>query len=382
MTTLSPHGKMDPESKPESANMDEETYIPEVMQALYLPSGTYDKTAPPPPDKLVYKTDFPVPKPGQGQYLIKVQTAALSPDELSWGSTLDAATKRDMIIARDFCGSIITTPNEDHRRKDGPKFTIGDQVIGVVTDVTERDGAAADFVLATEDELAFKPRNVTAAEAATIPLPALTAWQALFRHGGLDPEETSRGQSGSQLRVLMTAAWDHFVGMQALQLLRSRSLFPNGVWICATCASPHNAETLRPNLGADAAVDKPDIAESFRSHKWAPVDIVLDSVGGWQTLKKLHPAAVIREKGVVVSFSDPAPEAVMKEVMGKCGLRSKSLSVESDGKALERINELVEKEELRGYVEKVIDLFDGRAAMTRVGENRSIGRVVLRANAG
>ncbi|KAL1886172.1 hypothetical protein Plec18167_000101 [Paecilomyces lecythidis] len=382
MTTLSPHGKMEPDSKPDSANMDEETYIPEIMQALYLPTGPYDKAAPPPPDRLIYKTDFPVPQPGPAQYLIKVQTAALSPDELSWGSTLDAAGQRDAIVARDFCGTVITTPIEDQTKKDGPKFKIGDQVMGVVTDVTGRDGAAADFVLATEDELAFKPRNVTAAEAATIPLPALTAWQALFRHGGLDPETTSRHQSGSQLRVLITAAWDHFVGMQALQLLRSRSLFPNGVWICATCASARNAEALRSNLGADAAVDRPEIAESFRTHGWDAVDIVLDCVGGWETLKRLHPTAVVRDKGVVVSFSNPAPEAVMKEVMGKCGPRTKFLSVEPDGKALERINELVEKEELRGGVDKVIDLFDGRTAMARVSEKAGIGRIVLRANAG
>jgi NADPH:quinone reductase-like Zn-dependent oxidoreductase len=51
-----------------------------------------------------------------------------------------------------------------------------------------RDGGAAEYAVATEFEMAPKPDNVTVSEAAAIALPALTAWQALFRYAGLDPD--------------------------------------------------------------------------------------------------------------------------------------------------------------------------------------------------
>jgi hypothetical protein len=51
-----------------------------------------------------------------------------------------------------------------------------------------RDGGAADYAVATESELALKPDNITVAGAAALALPALTAWQALFRYAGLDPD--------------------------------------------------------------------------------------------------------------------------------------------------------------------------------------------------
>ena len=50
-----------------------------------------------------------------------------------------------------------------------------------------RDGADADFVAVQADELVPKPATATHAEAAAVPLSALTAWQALFDQGDLAP---------------------------------------------------------------------------------------------------------------------------------------------------------------------------------------------------
>ena len=49
----------------------------------------------------------------------------------------------------------------------------------------ERDGAAADYAIANAGLLAAKPRTVGYVESAAVPLPALSAWQALFDHGRL-----------------------------------------------------------------------------------------------------------------------------------------------------------------------------------------------------
>lgn len=50
-----------------------------------------------------------------------------------------------------------------------------------------RDGADAEYVAARADELAPKPTTLTHVQAAAVPLSALTAWQALFDHGHLQP---------------------------------------------------------------------------------------------------------------------------------------------------------------------------------------------------
>jgi hypothetical protein len=47
-------------------------------------------------------------------------------------------------------GTVISTPTEDHTIPGGPKFKIGDVVLGMLS--YTRDGGAADYALATEDE--------------------------------------------------------------------------------------------------------------------------------------------------------------------------------------------------------------------------------------
>jgi NADPH:quinone reductase-like Zn-dependent oxidoreductase len=77
------------------------------------------------------------------------------------------------------CGTVICTPTQDLDRVEGSKFKIGDTVWGVTR--YTRDGGAADYAVAAESDLALKPANIGAQEAAALALPGLTAWQALFR---------------------------------------------------------------------------------------------------------------------------------------------------------------------------------------------------------
>jgi NADPH:quinone reductase-like Zn-dependent oxidoreductase len=48
-----------------------------------------------------------------------------------------------------------------------------------------RDGTAAEYFAASAADLAPKPKTLDAYQSAAVPLAALTAWQALFDHGGL-----------------------------------------------------------------------------------------------------------------------------------------------------------------------------------------------------
>jgi NADPH:quinone reductase-like Zn-dependent oxidoreductase len=207
-------GQPDPQ-KPLSANKDEESWVPAEMRALYysaapavnksiangLPPGV--DGLPPGVDSsdvdiqeaamstshtgLVLDTEFPTPQPSANQYLLKVQTAAFCQDELRLASELNPTKTTPQIPLHSLCGTVISTPAQDHGRPFGPRFKIGDVVFGVLS--YTRDGGAADYVVATERELTLKPKSITATEAAALALPALTAWQALFRYAGLDPDD-------------------------------------------------------------------------------------------------------------------------------------------------------------------------------------------------
>ncbi|KAJ5638866.1 hypothetical protein N7528_001256 [Penicillium herquei] len=150
---------------------------------------------PGPAGSLVLDTDFPTPQPATHQYLLKVLTAAFCQDELRLAMALNPSKTTPQIPLHSVCATVITTPPQDEDRPLGPRYKIGDVVWGVLS--YTRDGGAADFVIANENELALKPPNITATEAAALALPALTAWCAFFRVAGLDPDLAAQLNNGN-----------------------------------------------------------------------------------------------------------------------------------------------------------------------------------------
>lgn len=381
--------------------MAEQTYIPETMQALHLPRGPYDKTNPPGPSSIMYDPAFPTPNPSPTEYLIRVQTAAPDVGETARIGRLCSPRGQEqqilfpIIPAHEFCGTVISTPTEDQFNRYGPRFKIGDEVFGLLD--FDRDGAAADFALATEAELALKPRNVSAAEAATIPLSSLIAWQAFFVCAGLDPDDASCNQpADGQLRVLVTNASSD-VGMHAIRLLRSHSLFfdeqlgPDGgrrhpVWVGAI-GSQDDLESTRAGLGAHAATASTDIVAAFHENGWDPVDIVLECMGS-PTLQQVHSPVVVKDCGHIFAICEPRTNDDQAESRD-CDieivnrqLTSKLIAAQPNGRHLERIRRLVEMGELKPSIHSVVDLIDGVEVMRRAGEKGDWGKIVLRVNPG
>ena len=391
-------------AKPQSATMDEQTFVPPTMRALYytpIPTTVTDCTAVDGTGArsgLVFDTDHPVPMPSPTQYLIKVQTAAFSHDELRLARVLNPTQSIPRIPLHNVCGTVISTPSQDHWNSSGPKFKVDEVVFGLIS--YTRDGAAADYVLATEDELALKPQNISAAEAATLPLPALTAWQALFTYSGLIPRNIKDGTTKRQtLRVLVTNARDSEAGLQTLQLLRSPSLFPPShyeqpPWICATCSSAEHENILRSEFYVDETILAPlpleptfNLAAPFHDNRWGPVDIVIDCAGGQMFRQAHHSPHIVKDYGVVLTAVDPGPAQQQYQDRNgdKRGIFSRFIGGEPDGEALERIAELVETEHsVRGRVESIVDLvnsadiLEGGAA--GAGGARQGGMIVVRVN--
>jgi NADPH:quinone reductase-like Zn-dependent oxidoreductase len=123
------------------------------------------------PEQLVYG-EVPAPAPDRGEALVRVHAAALTREELEW-----PVDRLPAIPSYELSGVVAAL---------GPGVegvTVGDEVFAMTA--FDRDGVAADYVAIPTELLAPKPRALTHAEAAAVPLAALSAWQGLFDHGRL-----------------------------------------------------------------------------------------------------------------------------------------------------------------------------------------------------
>jgi len=295
------------------------------------------------PEQLTYE-DAPKPMPGAGDALVRVHACAITPTELSWGTTYttrDGVERLPTIPGHELSG-VVEAVSQD---VSAPR--VGDAVYALID--FWRDGAAADYVVVQARDLAPKPKNLSHTQAAAVPLSALTAWQALFDHAGL-----VKGH-----RVLIHAAAGG-VGTYAVQLAKGR-----GAYVIGT-ARAINADFLRA-LGADDVVDYTAVRFEDRVHD---VDVVLDSVGG-DTLERSW--SVLRKGGVLVTIADSAAA----DKAAKYGVRGVEFIVEPSRAQLIEIARLIETGALRVIVESTYPVPDARAAFVRGLGGHNRGKLVL-----
>jgi NADPH:quinone reductase-like Zn-dependent oxidoreductase len=159
------------------------------------------------------------------------------------------------------------------------RFAVGDEVYARPRD--GRIGTFAPRIAVHEDDLATKPAGLSMAEAASVPLVALTAWQALVEQAQLQP-----GQ-----KVLIHAG-SGGVGTYAIQLAKHLGA------TVATTTGTGNVEWVR-DLGADIVID-------YRTQDFETVvhdyDVVLDSQGGDTLAKSLR---ILKPGGIAIGVAGP-----------------------------------------------------------------------------
>ena len=249
----------------------------------------------------------PRPVPGPGEVLVEVRATAVTSNELTWSESVP------FIPCHDVSGVVVGL---------GPRavgLTVGDAVYGLVP--FDRAGAAADYVAVPTEALAVKPGPTDDVEAATIPLAALTAWQALVDHADVQP--------GQHVVVLGGAGGvGQFVVQLAVHL---------GAVVTAT-ASAGAADTVRA-LGATTVLD---FASPFEQDV-APADVVVDTIGGGAIARSW---ALLKPGGILVGIADePSHDEATAH-----GVRAVYFVVEPRGDQLASITTLVESGTLRPAV--------------------------------
>jgi NADPH:quinone reductase-like Zn-dependent oxidoreductase len=267
------------------------------------------------------------PRPGPGEALVAVHAAAITRGELDW-----PVDRLPAIPCYELCGVV------EEAGAGVAGIAAGDKVFALTP--FDRDGVAAEHVALAAELLVPSPRALGDAESAAIPLPALTAWQALFDHGRLGEGE----------RVLIHGAAG-VVGGFAVQLAKSRGAQVIGTAAEASLEAVHE-------LGADEAIDSATPFEEAVD----PVDLVLDTAGG-ERLRRSN--AVLRAGGRLVSVAEEPPEGGVFFI------------VEPNREQLSSIAGLADSGELRPPAVDVFPLASAREAFAHSLERGGPRKVVL-----
>ncbi len=215
----------------------------------------------------------------------------------------------------------------------------------------KRDGAYADYVAVKETELARKPESVSHVHAASVPLAALTAWQALF--------DLARLEAGQ--RVLVHAAAGG-VGLYAVQLAKWK-----GAYVIGTASA--NNRSLLHALGVDEVIDYNAAPFETKIHD---IDVVFNLVSGGAEIGT-RSLSVLKQNGVLVSaVNDPAEEAAKQEKKGVM------VRVKPNGAQLNEITKLVDAGMLKPFVSKVLPLEKATEAHEALDSRHTRGKIILR----
>jgi NADPH:quinone reductase-like Zn-dependent oxidoreductase len=270
-----------------------------------------------------------------------------------------------LILGHDVAGVVVRVGSRVRR------FKPGDEVYARPAD--GRIGGFAEFIAIAEEDVAIKPKALSMAEAASIPLVGLTAWQALVERANL-----RKGQ-----KVLIHAG-SGGVGTFAIQLAKHLGA------TVATTTSTANVALVR-SLGADIVIDykKEDFAQVLQDY-----DVVLNSLDKVTLEKSLR---VLKPGGQLISISGPPDAAfarsigaswALRVIMGflSYGIRTKAkrrqvhysfLFMRANGDQLTEITSLIDSGIIRPVVDRVFPFASTTEAMTYVEAGRAKGKAVV-----
>jgi NADPH:quinone reductase-like Zn-dependent oxidoreductase len=272
------------------------------------------------------------PEPAARQVRIKVAAAALNPVDAGVRAGIFGAADGRIGLGWDVAGSVDATG-------EGTTWNVGDEVVALQYGMVKPLGTHADYVVVDADAVAKAPATVDSVLAATLPLNALTAVQAL------DLLDLAPGRS-----LLVTGAAGA-VGGYAVQLAVRRG-------IEATALARESDERFVRSLGAGRLVTGGADAGSF--------DAVLDAAVLGETALEW-----VRDGGAymgVIPHAQPGPVR---------GVETAAIQVGADGARLAELVGLVDEGALTLRLAATFSLADAAKAHAWLAEGGVRGRVVL-----
>lgn len=319
-------------------------------------------------DKLQF-IELPEPTIKENEILVQVHAASVNllDSKIKSGEfKLLLPYKFPLILGHDVAGIITKVGSKVNR------FKVGDEVFARAADF--HIGTFAEFIAINEHDVALKPKNISMEQAASIPLVALTVWQAFTEKAQLKKGQKVFIQAGSG-----------GVGTIAIQLAK---------YLGATVATTTSAGNvgLVKSLGADIAIDykTQDFETILKEY-----DLVLNSQDDKTLAKSLR---VLKSGGKVVSISGP-PDVTFAKERGlswflrmfisllsrkvskqaqKLGVDYSFLFMQANGQQLSAIGQLIESGAIRPVIDKVFPFEQTNEAMSYVESGRAKGKVIVK----
>jgi NADPH:quinone reductase-like Zn-dependent oxidoreductase len=316
----------------------------------------------------VHEADVPEPTVGDRDVLVGVTAAGVNQlDERIWQGAFKAFLpyRTPLVLGHDVAGTVLRTGAQVRG------FRPGDRVFARARD--HRIGTFAERIAIDEADLAHAPTTVDPVAAASLPLVALTAWQALVERGDVRPGH----------KVLIHAGAGG-VGTIAIQLAKHL-----GAQV-ATTVSAKDADFVR-ELGADVVLDyrTQDFATALTGY-----DFVLDALGAASVARSLR---VLAPGGTVVGISGPpTPQfaraaglnPVLRLAMAllsrkvralatRLGVTYEFLWMSANGEQLRQIAQLVDAGTLRPVVGATFPFDRTPEALASLGAGGVRGKVVV-----
>jgi NADPH:quinone reductase-like Zn-dependent oxidoreductase len=291
--------------------------------------------------------EVPKPVPKDDELLIRVHAMGINP--VDWKI-------REGLVQKRFTLPMPVTPGADLSgvvEQVGASvsgFQVGQQVYAMIG----LFGADAEYVAIKATSVAAKPTTMDHVHAASMPLAALTAWQALFEKAGL--------KSGQRLLVHAAAGG---VGGFAVQLARSV-----GAEVVGT-SSPANFDFVR-QLGASQVIDYRNADYSSYAQSF---DVVIDMAGGDGALQSLK---VLKRGGVHVGVVPPSEP--LQQGAAAAGITAVPIQVHPDGGQLAQIAALADAGKVTTTVAASFALADIGLAHNQSKTGHTRGKLVLRSS--
>ncbi|HEY9326949.1 MAG TPA: NADP-dependent oxidoreductase [Streptomyces sp.] len=313
--------------------------------------------------------EVPDPQVGPEDVLVRVHAAGVNPLDIrirNGDFKLFMPYRLPLVLGNDLAGTVVRV---------GPsvtRFTVGDEVYARPD--KDRIGTFAELLAVHQGDLAAKPATLTMTEAASLPLVALTAWQALVERAHVQP-----GQ-----KVLVHAGAGG-LGSIAVQLAKAL-----GAHVATTVSTAKVG--LAKELGADQVIDyrTQDFSELLSGY-----DVVLDSLGGENLAKSLR---ILKPGGRAISVAGPPDPEFARELGAnpvlrlamtalsfrtrrqakRLGVTYSFLFMKASGDQLRELTPLIDTGRIHPVVDRVFPFDQTLQAMEYVEKGRAkAGKVVV-----
>lgn len=313
------------------------------------------------------------PVASERDVLVKVKAIAVNPVDTKIRNNVAPVNGEHKVLGWDGVGEIVAMGN------DASEFTLGDEVY--YAGALNRQGCNAQYQLVDERIIALKPKSLTNAQAAALPLTTITAWEMLFDHLTIKQQSTASTEKSNETVLVVGAAGG--VGSILIQILKAIT----GATIIATASRPSSKDWVK-TLGAHYVIDHSQpLAAQIEALDIGQVTHVA-SLNGTDSYFESY-TELLAPFGKIALIDGPAALDITK-------LKVKSLSLhyvfmftrsmfqtadmQEQGRLLSQMSDLVDQGLIQSTLGKHLGIINAnnlKAAHTELEAGTAIGKIVL-----